>query len=129
MPRSHSVLIVEQYPQKRICLDLAHSTRQNEGMSIQLRKAKHLLTSHKKHLSNLGTRHLAIFGSTARGEITKNSDIDILVDFDAKKGLFGFLDLKFYLEEILKCEVDLVSKGALHPALKKRILSEAKQIF
>ena len=56
-------------------------------------------------------------------------DIDILVDFDKKKDLFGFIDLKFYLEDLLKCEVDLVSRQALHPALKKRILGEAKQIF
>jgi predicted nucleotidyltransferase len=98
-------------------------------MSIEFNKAKALLMSHREHLSRLGTRHLAIFGSTARNETQNSSDIDILVDFDAKKGLFVFVDLKFYLENILKCEVDLVSKRALHPALKKRILSEAKQIF
>lgn len=62
-------------------------------------------------------------------ETCKTSDIDILVDFDAKKGFFVFVELKYYLEDLLKCEVDLVSKRALHPALKKRILSEAKQIF
>ncbi len=98
-------------------------------MSTRFDKAKTVLESHRKDLSRLGTRHLAIFGSIARNEATKKSDIDILVDFDAKKGLFDFVDLKFYLEDILKCEVDLVSKRALHPALKKRILGEAKQIF
>lgn len=98
-------------------------------MNTRFDKAKIVLESHRKDLSRLGTRHLSIFGSTARNEATKTSDIDILVDFDSKKGLFVFVDLKFYLEEILKCEVDLVSKRALHPALKKRILSEAKQIF
>jgi len=98
-------------------------------MSIQFDKAKTVLESHRGHLLRLGTRHLAIFGSTARNEATKGSDIDILVDFDAKKGLFVFADLKFYLEDILDCDVDLVSTRALHPALKKRILSEAKQIF
>jgi len=72
---------------------------------------------------------LAVFGSIARDEATKDSDIDNLVDFDSKKGLFAFIDLKFYLEDLLKCDVDLVSRPALHPALKKRILSEAKQIF
>lgn len=85
--------------------------------------------SHQKQLSQLGSRHLAIFGSVVRGEATEVSDIDILVDFDAKKDLFGFIDLKFYLEDLLHCDVDLVSKQALHPALKKRILGEAKQIF
>lgn len=98
-------------------------------MNTQFDKAKKVLLSHQKQLSQLGSRHLAIFGSTARNEATKNSDIDILVDFDTKKDLFGFIDLKFYLEDILSCTVDLVSKQALHPALKKRILSEAKKIF
>lgn len=98
-------------------------------MSTQFDNAKTVLISHRKHLAKLGTRHLSIFGSTARNEATKTSDIDILVDFDAKKGFFVFADLKFYLEDILNCEVDLVSTRALHPALKKRILNEAKQIF
>ena len=98
-------------------------------MNTQFDKAKTVLLSHREQLSLLGSRHLAIFGSTARNEATKTSDIDILVDFDTKKDLFGFIDLKFYLEDLLSCDVDLVSKQALHPALKKRILSEAKQIF
>ena len=67
------------------------------------------------NLTLRGTRHLAIFGSTARNEVSKASDIDILVDFDAKKRFFVFADLKFYLENILNCDVDLVSKRALHP--------------
>lgn len=62
-------------------------------------------------------------------KVKKNSDIDILVDFDSKKGLFMFVGLKNYLESILQCEVDLVTKKALHPALKKKILSEAKEVF
>lgn len=98
-------------------------------MNTQFNRIKKVLTSHRKQLANLGTRHLAIFGSTAKGEATSTSDIDVLVDFDAKKGLFVFADLKFFLEEILEADVDLVSTRALHPALKKRILNEAKQIF
>lgn len=98
-------------------------------MSTKFEKAQALLKSHRSELAKLGTRHLAIFGSTARNEAIKTSDIDILVDFDAKKGFFVFADLKFYLEDILSCDVDLVSTRALHPALKKRILSEAKQVF
>lgn len=98
-------------------------------MGTPFDRAKTVLESHRKDLSRLGSRHLAIFGSIVRNEANKKSDIDILVDFDIKKSLFDFVDLKLYLEDILKCEVDLVSKRALHPALKKRILNEAKQIF
>ena len=98
-------------------------------MRIQFKKIRKVLTAHKKQLINLGTRHLAIFGSASRDETKASSDIDILVDFDAKKGMFVFADLKFFLEEILQADVDLVSTRALHPALKRRILNEAKQIF
>lgn len=92
-------------------------------------EAEKILKIHKQDLSDLGANSLAIFGSIAKNESNKSSDVDILVDFDAKMGLFGFADLKFYLEDILHCDVDLVSKRALHPALKKRILNEARQIF
>ena len=98
-------------------------------MDKQFNKIRNLLTSHREQLSRLGGNHLAVFGSVARDEATEDSDVDILVDFDSQKGLFGFADLKFYLEEILGRHVDLVTKRALHPALKKRILSESKEIF
>ena len=94
-----------------------------------LKEVKKILNHHKKDLSQRGVRTLAIFGSTARNEGLAKSDVDILIDFDAKKGLFVFVDLKSYLEDILKCEVDLVTKNALHPALKNRILHEAKRVF
>lgn len=92
-------------------------------------QAKKILLHHKKDLATLGVRALALFGSVARDEGSTKSDIDILVDFDAKKGLFAFIDLKNYLEKLLKCRVDLVTKNALHPALKNQILDEAKNVF
>lgn len=92
-------------------------------------EAQALLNDHKKALLNLGAKALSLFGSVARDEGTTTSDIDILIDFDSKKGLFGFVSLKNYLEKLLGCEVDLVTKNALHPALRKRILQEAKNVF
>ncbi|MES2344920.1 MAG: nucleotidyltransferase family protein [Chlamydiota bacterium] len=94
-----------------------------------LKEAKKILNAHKKDLLGLGVRSLFLFGSVARNKASAKSDIDILVDFDVKKGLFGFVGLKNYLEELLHCDVDLVTKSALHPALKKQILHEAKNVF
>ncbi len=93
------------------------------------KEAKQILTNHKTDLSELGANTLAVFGSVARDQSKKKSDVDILVEFDPKKGLFGFVNLKNYLEEILHCEVDLVTKKGLHPALKEKILCEARKIF
>ena len=92
-------------------------------------EAQKILNSHKKSLLRLGARALSLFGSVARDEGTPTSDVDILIEFDSKKGLFGFVNLKNYLEKLLGCEVDLVTKNALHPALKKKILREAKHVF
>jgi predicted nucleotidyltransferase len=92
-------------------------------------EVKKILSSHKKELILRGVKALSLFGSIARNEATSKSDVDILIDFDSKKGLFFFLNLKKYLEELLQCEVDLVTPRALHPALKDRILREAKRVF
>lgn len=88
-----------------------------------------ILKSHQTDLLNQGVRKLSIFGSLARNESSKGSDVDILIDFDSKRGLFAFVGLKNYMESILRCEVDLVTKNALHPALKSRILRDAKNVF
>ncbi|MCB1113381.1 MAG: nucleotidyltransferase family protein [Chlamydiia bacterium] len=98
-------------------------------MSLNYSQVKKTLSPHKKELARLGARHLLLFGSAAQGKATKKSDVDILVDFDPQKGMFVFADLKFYLQDLLNSDVDLVSRRALHPALKKSILDGAKKIF
>ena len=94
-----------------------------------LKTAIKILKAHEEDLCNRGVRTLAIFGSVARSEESVKSDVDILIDFDSKRGMFVFVDLKNYLENILRCDVDLVTKSALHPALKQKILQESKHVF
>ena len=96
---------------------------------MKLEQAIRIINRHKKDLSIRGVNSLSIFGSTVKGETTSSSDVDILIDYESKKGLFAFVDLKLFLEKILDCPVDLVTKNALHPALKERILHEAKHVF
>ena len=71
----------------------------------------------------------AIFGSVARGEAKKQSDIDILVKLKKGKTLFDFVGLKFELEEKLGKKVDLVSYNAIKPRLKNIILKDEKIIY
>jgi len=52
-----------------------------------LKEAKKILSGHKKDLLELGVRELSLFGSVARNKATAKSDIDILIEFDSKKGL------------------------------------------
>ena len=71
-----------------------------------------------------------IFGSYARGEQKRNSDIDILVNIEDKKmSLLGFIGLMRLLEEILKKKVDLVEYSAIKPRIKDRILKEEIKII
>jgi predicted nucleotidyltransferase len=69
---------------------------------------------------------LAIFGSYARGTPHKRSDVDILVDFEPGGATFdNYMELKFYLQKILRTRVDLVMIDALRPEFRTTILSEA----
>lgn len=76
-------------------------------------------------LQRFGVVSLSVFGSFARGEADRESDIDLLVEFSQPIGLFDFVRLRDHLEALLGRPVDLVTPDALHPALRDSILSEA----
>ncbi len=69
-------------------------------------------------------RRLSVFGSVVRGEASEGSDVDVLVVFDRKATFDLFMDLKFYLEELLGTGVDLVTDKALRPQLRRTIEQE-----
>ena len=71
-----------------------------------------------------------IFGSYARGEQRKDSDIDIAVNIEDKDmSLIGFIGLIRLLEGLLKRKVDLVEYSAIKPRIKERILKEEVRII
>ncbi|CCF86190.1 nucleotidyltransferase family protein [Nitrolancea hollandica] len=82
------------------------------------------LGEHRDELAHLGVGSIALFGSVARGEARPESDIDLLVDFNQPVGLFELVDLKNYLEELLGCSVDLVTRDSLKRQLRERILKD-----
>jgi len=67
---------------------------------------------------------LFIFGSIARDEAGDKSDIDVLVYFDRPATFDLFMDLKFYLEDLLNMNVDLVTGQAMRPQVRKAIEGE-----
>ena len=90
---------------------------------------KNTINKYKTYLSdNFKVKSISLFGSYLRGEQKKNSDLDILVEFNETIDLFEFIKLENYLTEILGCKVDLVMKDALKPRIKDRILNEAVSI-
>jgi Predicted nucleotidyltransferases len=86
-----------------------------------------ILQEHKNYLAEkFGVIEIAIFGSYARGEQRKDSDVDLIVDF--KKGwktFDNYMNLKFYLEELFGKKVDLMIKSAINPRIKPFIIEEA----
>ena len=84
-----------------------------------------LLKSRRRRLKKFGIHSLSIFGSVARDQAHKNSDVDILVDFEKPVGLFEYVRLKMYLGEVLERPVDLVTPEALRQELREDILREA----
>ena len=84
----------------------------------------------RDHLYDIRQRfkveRLGVFGSVSRGDETPSSDVDILVGFEEGQKTFdNFMELKFYLEELLGREVDLITFESIHPLMKERILQEA----
>jgi len=69
-------------------------------------------------------RSLAVFGSVARGEQADGSDVDVLVVFNQAATFDLFMDLKFYLEDLLDMSVDLVTDKALRPQVRRAIEKE-----
>ncbi len=67
---------------------------------------------------------LAVFGSIARDDADDDSDVDVLVIFDRKASFDLFMDLKFYLEDLLGTQVDLVTDKALRPQVRRAIEQE-----
>ena len=83
----------------------------------------------REHLPELREQYslksLGVFGSYARGEQRRRSDVDVLVDFQEAPSLLELSALQRQLSRLIGIEVDLVLKRTLKPAIGEVILSEA----
>lgn len=74
-------------------------------------------------------RRAGIFGSTARGEATDTSDVDILVDLPKGLSLWDFIGIKLDLEDTLKRKVDLVEYDMIRKRIRERVLADEVPIL
>lgn len=76
-------------------------------------------------------KSVSLFGSFLHGDNTKDSDIDLLVEFEPKKpvGFFKLIGIQQHLEKRLGREVDLRTPGDLSRFFRDRVVKEAEKIY
>ena len=99
-------------------------------LSIPPRRAEvlTLLQRQRDQLAKFAVRALFLFGSVARDEAGPESDVDLLVEFAGVPTYRGYMDLKFFLEDLFGCRVDLVTRSGLRPRALPAIEREAIRV-
>ena len=88
-----------------------------------------LIEEHQDQIRALGVRRLGLFGSFVRGRQQAESDVDLLVEFEPDKKTFdNLIQLGFFLEDLLKRRVELVTAESLSPYIGPYILQEVEYV-
>ena len=76
-----------------------------------------------------GITALYLYGSFSKDAATDSSDIDLMIDVPRKyKKYKNYREMKYFLQEIFKREVDLVYRDSLNPDIKEEIEEETLEI-
>jgi predicted nucleotidyltransferase len=89
------------------------------------------LRPHEHELREAGLRALYLFGSTARNEAKRRSDVDLLceIDDDKELSLLDFIGVKHRLSDLLGSKTDLLERRGLRPGIRERVEPELVQVF
>ena len=79
-------------------------------------------------LERAGLRNARLFGSTARGEDTDQSDIDLLVEAPLGTTLYDLARVEIALEDLLGCKVEVVTQGFLAPDVAENVEADLTPI-
>jgi len=92
-------------------------------------KVLSLIIEHQDRIKALGVKRLGLFGSFVREEQDATSDVDLLVEFEQGKKTFdNFIQLSFFLEDLFKRRIELVTRESLSPYIGPHILSEVEYV-
>jgi hypothetical protein len=93
--------------------------------TVEIEQIKNVINKNSNFLrDNYNVQAIGVFGSVAREESTKNSDVDVLVEFSEAISFFKFIELEEFLSKALGRKVDLVTKKALKSPIKEEVLKE-----
>lgn len=111
--------------------------RKNLDLILSMKKIKlnskqdlmSAITSNREVIKGYGVSKIGFFGSFSRGTFSETSDIDLLVDFvPGKKTFDNFMELSFFLEELLGRKVELVTPQSLSEFIGPYILKEVENV-
>jgi predicted nucleotidyltransferase len=89
-----------------------------------------LIEEHQDRIKALGVKKIGLFGSFVREEQGVESDIDLLVEFEQGKKTFdNFIHLSFFLEDLFKRRVELITPESLSPYIGPHIISEVEYVI
>lgn len=91
-----------------------------------------LIENNRAEILALADRHgvcnVRVFGSMAREDADNASDVDLLVSLPPDKTGLALGGLLMDVQDLLQRRVEVVTEGGLHPALRDRVLREAKPL-
>ncbi len=88
-----------------------------------------IVGKHREKLEKMGVKSLDLFGSVARNEAREDSDVDFFVEFNHQVGLFDFIKVKLYLEDILGRSVDIGTLDTLRENLREPCIKDVIRAF
>jgi hypothetical protein len=76
-------------------------------------------------------KELSVFGSSVRADFTKDSDIDLLIEFENPEqiSLFDLLDIQEYFEKLTKRAVDIVEPAGIQNPYRRNAILSSKEII
>jgi uncharacterized protein len=101
------------------------------GIGINREEIIAKLCAHQAELRRRCVRHAALFGSLARGESKRTSDIDILIELDSQApvGLFEYVGITQYLADLFPVRVDVANRSSLKPLVRPSVERDAIYAF
>jgi len=85
------------------------------------------ILDNRQKIREYGVNKIGFFGSIVRRQQREDSDIDLLVFFDEGKLSFdSYMDLNFYLEDLLHSKVDLLTPEQISPHIMPYIQKEIR---